>query len=82
MTIRLNGEPYTLEGPVSVATLLSRLGIDARRVAVERNIDVVKRQAYETTVVMEGDEIEIVNFVGGGSPAPVSAEAGMRSHVQ
>ena len=37
-----------------------------RRVAVERNVAVVKRAAYETTVISDGDEIEIVNFVGGG----------------
>ncbi|MGE3840925.1 MAG: sulfur carrier protein ThiS [Vicinamibacterales bacterium] len=82
MTIHLNGEPYTLDGPVSVTTLLTRLGIDARRVAVERNVDVVKRQAYDTTIVAEGDEIEIVNFVGGGSAGPASANSGTRSHVQ
>jgi thiamine biosynthesis protein ThiS len=66
LKIRLNGKPYELAEPVSVAALLAHLGIDARRVAVERNIDVVKRTAYETTVIHEGDEIEIVNFVGGG----------------
>jgi thiazole synthase len=66
VTIRLNGEPYDLAAPMTVAALLEHLGIDPRRVAVERNVEVVKRLQYETTVVGEGDEIEIVNFVGGG----------------
>jgi thiamine biosynthesis protein ThiS len=66
MTIRLNGDPFDLAEPVSVSGLLERLEIDARRVAVERNQIVVKRAAYDSTVVDEGDEIEIVNFVGGG----------------
>ncbi len=66
MTIRLNGDPYVLDGPLSVKALLERLGIDLRRVAVERNVEVIKRAAFESTLVGEGDEIEIVNFVGGG----------------
>ena len=66
MTIRLNGDPFDLTEPLSVSALLARLEIDSRRVAVERNQIVVKRVAYDSTVVAEGDEIEIVNFVGGG----------------
>jgi thiamine biosynthesis protein ThiS len=69
LTIRLNGEPYELPGPLSVAALLARLQIDPRRVAVERNTVVVRRPAYDTTLVEEGDEIEIVNIVGGGAGA-------------
>jgi thiamine biosynthesis protein ThiS len=66
VTIRLNGDPFDLAEPVSVSALLEQLAIDARRVAVERNQLVVKKAAYDSTVVAEGDEIEIVNFVGGG----------------
>ena len=66
MTITLNGEPFELSGPLTVTELLSRLEIDARRVAVEHNITVLKRTAFDETVVREGDEVEIVNFVGGG----------------
>lgn len=69
MTITLNGDPCPLPGPLTVAELLARLGIDARRVAVEHNLEVVKRAAYETTVVRDGDQVEIVNIVGGGSAA-------------
>jgi thiamine biosynthesis protein ThiS len=66
VVIRLNGEPHTVDGPLTIAELLNRLRIDARRVAVERNLMVVKKALYAETTVEHGDEIEIVNFVGGG----------------
>ena len=53
-------------GPVSVAALLESLEIDARRVAVEHNLVIVKRAAFDQTIVRDGDRVEIVNFVGGG----------------
>ncbi len=67
MTIRVNGEPLEIDGPVSITALLAHLRIDPRRVAVEHNLTVVKRPLYDATSVSEGDEIEIVNFVGGGA---------------
>ncbi|MGH9386335.1 MAG: sulfur carrier protein ThiS [Vicinamibacterales bacterium] len=66
MTITLNGDARELPGPVTVAALLRTLDIDARRVAVEVNLSVIKKAAYETAVIGEGDEVEVVNFVGGG----------------
>jgi thiamine biosynthesis protein ThiS len=66
LTIRLNGEPFDIPGPVSISALLAELNIDPRIVAVEHNVVVIKRQQYETTMIGEGDEIEIVRFVGGG----------------
>ena len=66
MTITLNGDPHELPGPLSISALLQELEIDARRVAVELNLSVVKKAAYESSVVNDGDEVEIVNFVGGG----------------
>jgi sulfur carrier protein len=65
--ITLNGDPYELEQPVSVQELLERLNIDPRRVAVEHNMVIVKRYAFAATLVGDGDQVEIVNFVGGGS---------------
>jgi thiamine biosynthesis protein ThiS len=62
----LNGEPHDLAGPLTVTELLAQLQIDARRVAVEHNLVVLKRDAFDRTTVDAGDEIEIVNFVGGG----------------
>lgn len=70
VTITLNGEPYHLDASVSVASLLVKLGIDGRRVAVEHNLVVVRRAHFETTMLGEGDEVEIVNFVGGGTADP------------
>ena len=66
MTITLNGDPFEVQGPLTVSELLVRLEIDARRVAVEHNLVVVKRAAFDQTRIEAGDEIEIVNFVGGG----------------
>ncbi len=66
MRIKLNGEPHELPQPLTVSELLQRLGIDGRRVAVEHNLVVLKRAAFEQALVKEGDELEIVNFVGGG----------------
>lgn len=64
--ITLNGEPYELDGPLSIADLLTKLSIDSRRVAVEHNYTIVKRQLFADTQISDGDRVEIVNFVGGG----------------
>lgn len=66
MTITLNGDPYVVEGALTIAALLERLDIDARRVAVEHNLVVLKRATFAQTSLREGDVVEIVNFVGGG----------------
>jgi len=66
MTIILNGDPREVAGPLTLTALLAQLDIDPRRVAVEHNLDVVKRARYDSTQIQEGDRIEIVNFVGGG----------------
>jgi sulfur carrier protein len=66
MHLTVNGEPHDLEGPVSVAELLARLGVTAARVAVEVNEDVVPRGTYDARRLAAGDRVEIVHFVGGG----------------
>ena len=66
MTITLNGDPYELDGAPTILDLLARLEIDPRRVAVERNFVVIKRDLYASTAIADGDQIEVVNFVGGG----------------
>ena len=66
MHIKLNGDTHEVAGPLTVTELLAQLKIDSRRVAVERNLVVLKRDAFASTIVAEGDEIEVVNFVGGG----------------
>jgi sulfur carrier protein len=66
LTIRLNGEPFEIAGPVSISTLLADLKIDYRLVAVEHNLTIIKRAHYDSVLVNEGDEVEVVRFVGGG----------------
>ena len=66
MRIKLNGDARDVAGPLTIADLLAELAIDARRVAVEHNLVVLRRDAFDRTAIGEGDEIEIVNFVGGG----------------
>lgn len=67
MTIQLNGDPFEVTAPLTVTALLNALQIDARRVAVELNLVVLKRAAFDTTMIQAGDTMEIVNFVGGGA---------------
>ena len=65
-TLTLNGEPRELAGPATVAALLASLGLDQRKVAVERNEAIVPRSQYDATVLAAGDALEIVHFIGGG----------------
>jgi thiamine biosynthesis protein ThiS len=67
MKIILNGEDFEIAEPLSLSSLLAQLEIDTRRVAVEHNLIVVKREQLDTVTVSEGDQIEVVNFVGGGT---------------
>lgn len=66
MKILLNGETRTFEGPTSVADLLKTLGYAGKRVAVERNGQIVPRSAHEQSLLADDDRIEIVVAVGGG----------------
>ena len=66
MQITLNGELQELSGELTVTALLEQLKIDPRRVAVELNLTVLKRATFGETIVRAGDQVEIVNFVGGG----------------
>ena len=66
MDITLNGEDYSHSGEPTVAGLLTALELEARKIAVERNREIVPRSLYDDTPVSDGDRIEIVQFVGGG----------------
>jgi len=66
INVTVNGEPRTLDRPLTVLALLEQLEVDPRVVAVEHNRVVVKRARYGETVVNDGAEVEIVAFVGGG----------------
>ncbi len=66
ITLSLNGEPRSLAAPITLAELIAQLGLDTRKVAVERNEAIVPRSAYAATVLAGGDALEIVHFIGGG----------------
>lgn len=66
MRILLNGEWNEAQADDTVASLLARLGIDARRVAVEHNLEILPRSRYPETRLSDGDRLEVVHFVGGG----------------
>ncbi len=66
MQLQINGEAKAGVGARDVAALVAELGLDARKVAVERNLEIVPRSLYAATALSEGDRIEIVQFVGGG----------------
>ena len=66
MEITLNGQLKTLSGVGSVAALVESLGYAGKRIAVERNGEIVPKSTYASTPVLQGDQIEIVVAVGGG----------------
>jgi thiamine biosynthesis protein ThiS len=67
MQIVLNGDSVLTADGCTVDTLLLQLGISRERVAVELNADIVRKVDYEKQLLSDGDKIEIVHFVGGGS---------------
>lgn len=66
MTLTINGQRHDFEGPLTVASLLVKLGLDPQKLAVEHNLEIVRRSAYDATEVKDGDTLELVQFVGGG----------------
>ena len=67
MRIVVNGEPREIAAGTTVAQLLVELGVKGERVAVEVNLDVVRRAARDARALAEDDQVEIVSFVGGGA---------------
>ena len=66
MQVTVNDEPKRLPAGATVADLVATLGLGPRRVAVEVNREIVARATYTTTVLNDGDTVEIIHFVGGG----------------
>ncbi len=64
--VAVNGEQRLAEPGLTLDTFLETLGLDPRRIAVERNEAVVSRSRYATTPLEPGDRLEIVHFIGGG----------------
>jgi thiamine biosynthesis protein ThiS len=66
MQIKVNGETRQLDAPLSLAALAAELNLKPTQVAIERNLEIVPRSRYGETMLTDGDEIEIVQFIGGG----------------
>ena len=62
----VNSEPQELSDALTVAELIAQLSLNGRRIAVEVNREILAREAYTERVLADGDEVEIVHFVGGG----------------
>ncbi|MFA7436600.1 sulfur carrier protein ThiS [Castellaniella sp.] len=66
MTLHLNGQRTTLENARTIRDLLAQLGLEDKRIAVERNGEIVPKSSHANTLLAEGDQIEIITAVGGG----------------
>ena len=66
MELTVNGDTRTLSEGMTVAQLLQQLAVTPERVAVEVNLTVLKRAQHPTTLLQEGDQVEIVQLIGGG----------------
>jgi len=66
MHITVNGEEKCYDPPMNVSGLLAALDLEPRKIAVERNREIVPKSLYGATPIADGDQIEIVQFVGGG----------------
>ena len=66
LVISVNGESRSVAGGSSITEMLATLGLDPRKVAVERNFEIVPRSELGDVAVADGDAYEIVHFVGGG----------------
>jgi thiamine biosynthesis protein ThiS len=66
MRLTINGEARELGAVATVSELIAALSLDTRKVAVERNLEIVPRSLHAATPVADGDRIEIVHFIGGG----------------
>jgi sulfur carrier protein len=67
ISLQVNGKQIELDGPTLLTDYLETLGVSQRAVAVEHNRVILERDAYATTTLRDGDVVEIVRMVGGGS---------------
>ena len=74
LSITLNGEPRSVAAGLTIAGLLGDLGLDAAKVAVERNLEIAPRSQFALQALADGDKLEIVHFVGGGQGPIVEAD--------
>jgi len=66
MTITVNGEKRDVPDGLTVRSLLQHLDIQGEKVAVELNLDIVRKTAYDATLIKDGDSLEVVSFMAGG----------------
>lgn len=67
MQITINGDDYPdLPDGMTVAGLLEHLELPRKKIAIERNLEIVSKSAFDTTVLAGGDRLEIIHFIGGG----------------
>ena len=66
IAVAVNGEMQEFDAPMTVAELMQRLGVEPKKVAIEKNLAIVPRSEHGHAMVDEGDRIEIVEFIGGG----------------
>src|ERR1700749_3510604 len=71
LNVIVNGEPRNFSQPLSVRGMLAELGLDPKKIAVERNLEIVPRSTYDSVMVLDGDRYEVVHFIGGGN-APMT----------
>jgi sulfur carrier protein len=66
ISLTVNGEPMQVVAGLTLSGLIRQLELDTRKVAVERNLEIVPRSTYDSTRLEAGDRLEIVHFIGGG----------------
>jgi len=67
MNLVINGEDYhDLPTPLTVLGLIMHLGLPEKKIAIERNREIVSKSTFETTELSDGDKLEIIHFIGGG----------------
>ena len=76
MTLQINGQTREFPDALTVTALVTQLGMKADRVAVELNLEILPRDSWDATQLKDGDRLEVVHFVGGGSDANVAPAAG------
>ncbi len=73
-TLHINGEQREFPDGLTIAALVAQLGMKPDRVAVELNLEIVPRPNWEATTLKNGDKLEVVHFVGGGSTGTESIQ--------
>jgi thiazole synthase len=71
MLLQINGEQRNFPDGLTVAALVAQLGMKPDRVAVELNLEIVPRTHWEAMILKDGDKLEVVHFVGGGTGRPI-----------